>query len=74
MSVEKLKKFLQEQRLKKNISYDSVKVIDYQKEVSEVAMDYDPNPVELETYSYYRYNIIGRLFTRLEEMYLNRKT
>lgn len=72
-SKEKLKSFLLNQKSKKVISFDEIDVIDFQEKINKATANYRKEKVELEAYSFFRYYIVGRVITILENRKLEKK-
>lgn len=71
-SKEKLESFLNLQKRKNHISFDKLKIIDFEEAISKRFSDYDKNTIELENRSFFKYNVIGRVYTYLENRKLEK--
>ena len=75
-SKEKLESFLNLQKRQNHISFDELKIIDFEEAILKRFEDYDKRIIELENRSFFNYNIMGRVYTYLENKKLreiNRK-
>jgi hypothetical protein len=72
-SKEKLDAYLKVQKEKGNLPYDEIKIIDFQARVSEIIRKHEKESIELIPRNYFEYNILGRLYTMLENWKLKKK-
>lgn len=63
---EKLESFLNLQKGHNHISFDELKVIDFEEAISKRFANYDKSIIELENRSFFKYNVMGRVYTYLE--------
>lgn len=71
-SKEKLECFLNLQKENNNLSFDKLKVIDFEEVISKNLEYYDKSIFELENRSFFNYNIMGRVYTYLENKRLKK--
>ncbi len=65
-SKEELESFLNLQKEKNHLSFDKLKIIDFEEAISKRLTDYDKKIIELEDRTFFKYNIMGRVYTYLE--------
>jgi hypothetical protein len=70
---DKLECFLNDQKQKGNLSFREIKVIDFRESVNNILNDYDKEPIELISRNYLQYNILGRIYTVIEDRRLRRE-
>ncbi len=70
---EKLKSFLEKKREEGKILYDELKIIDFQKRITDLSKSYDKDTIKLEKNSFWDYNIKGWIYSKISDYKLDKK-
>lgn len=68
-----LKQFFTDLKYNNILKFDELKIIDFQDRVSKISEDYKMESIKLGARNYFKYHILGRLFTRWENRRLRKK-
>lgn len=71
-SVENLKIFLKKQKKLGKLTYKDMKIIDFQKHYNEIRSEYEKDILNAKYISFFKYEILGRLGTILEDRRLKK--
>lgn len=72
-SKEELELFIKEQHKIGNLNFEEIEIIDFQKHVNEIKSRYETEPISVESYGFFRYNILGRILTIMENRKMKKK-
>lgn len=72
-SSKSLKAYFKKQRKQGNISFEKIKVIDFGEKFNEIKNRYGEEVIKLEEYSFFKYNVVGPIYTRYQNYKLDRE-
>lgn len=71
-SVAQLEAYIRDQKEKNNIDFNDFEVLSLSEKIEDVKKDFENN-ITIETMSYFKYHLFGRIYTVKENRYLDKK-